>query len=217
MRRWWLNREGSPPPFKRQDFVGIPVIMPMGHRLVLQISEDLLTTEKYPLFKRGELDTWIDVGPLLNDEERSDFQDWAYTCVKVASRSCGTQCTANQLINMASTVGQLQRMCPDLVRYAYPQTKQALAAQERRSPLPYGWMDVDRKAIHRMLEHLALCYLLPEAETNSEPCFQSVTARVEWVFDHSTLAYASYEARPHQDLISKLDYYWESQDRFESK
>lgn len=212
MREWWVIREATPPPFKRQDFVGIPILMPNGHRLMIQLSEGTMSPEKYPLFKQGPRWHEVDAGYLFNDTERSDFQDWAYLCVQVAGRSRDTQVMIEQLVDMASTVGQLNRMCPELVRYSFAMTQDALQKQERRSPLPYGWMEVDRRAIHLMLEHLALCYLLPEV--SSVVKFQELTAHTEWVFDHQTLLYCDFSARPHDAYINTMSKWNTREGRF---
>jgi hypothetical protein len=214
MRNWWLSVD-EPPPFKSQEFIGIPTIMPLGHVMHMQINKEALEENKYPLFRMDKVSEPLDINQVLWGEERSDFLDWAYMAVKITARSLRTQHTFDALINMASTVGQLHRMCPDLVRYTYDMTQEALAKQERRSPLPHDWMRVDRRNIHDMLDHLALCHLLPEV-----PGLESFKHHVnvtQWMFDYSTSGCANYQSAPEAPTRKLLSVYDIGSDNFTIK
>lgn len=197
MRNWWLHSLKEPPPFRAAEFIGIPILLPNGPRLYMQISADDLEPGHYPLFNgMTAIAQPVEPALVLPQASVSDFIDWGVSAVQIVKRSGRTSVTLDTLVNMASTVGQLHRMCPDLVRYTYTRAQEALARQERRSPLPDDWMTVDRRAIRDMLDHLALCHLIPEGDSPvlaGHTTFSNHTGNSTWMFDRDALGWCHYE------------------------
>jgi len=213
MRNWWMDNPKEKPPYKSAEHIGIPIILPYGEKLLLQISEGALEAGHYPLFKRDDKVTeFVDINVALWGEERNTFVDWAYTIIKITHRSKSTSQTLDEILEMAGTVGQLHRMCPDLVRYTYSMTQEALAKQERRSPLPVGWMNLERRRVHDMLEHLALCHLLPEDAAIIT--FGQHLNETPWVFDRMTMGYANWHAGAEHETRKDFSLYEPTTDRF---
>lgn len=100
---------------------------------------------------------------VLGPEKGAAFDAWATQSTHVVEIVDRSKDLLAILIRMSSTVGQLFRMAPDLVKYAYTSTRKAFESQVRRSPFPSGWERVNRLELQRTLDHLAFCYLLPEA------------------------------------------------------
>lgn len=213
MRNWWMDNPKEQPPYKSAEHIGVPIILPYGEKLLFQISEDALEAGQYPLFRHEQKVTeFVDINVALWGEERNTFVDWAYSVIKITHRSRFTSHTLDEILDLAGTVGQLHRMCPDLVRYTYSMTQEALAKQERRSPLPAGWMNIERRRIHDMLEHLALCHLLPEDEATIT--FAQHINVVPWVFDRATMGFANYHASAENDQRKHYSLYETTSDRF---
>jgi hypothetical protein len=70
--------------------------------------------------------------------------------------------TINEIIEMASTIGQLRRMMPDLATYLSPTHRNLLRAQQRASSLPHEFAAFDHGKLHRAVGVMAKCHLLPE-------------------------------------------------------
>jgi hypothetical protein len=213
MRNWWMLDPKEKPPYKSQEHIGIPIVLPYGEQLLLQISEDELDPGQYPLFRHeNKITEFVDINIALWGEERQAFVDWAYVAVKITARARESSHTLSEILELAGTVGQLHRMCPDLVRYTYSMTQEALARQERRSPLPDGWMNINRRKIHDMLEHLALCHLLPE--NTAVNTFTQYVNEEPWVFDRAAMGFANYHATADTDQRKYFSMYQLETDRF---
>jgi hypothetical protein len=192
---WWRNTDARP-PVKFSPLAAVPVLMPYGERLVMQIRGDTLESEKYPMWGRDEPDMAqpIDVAKVLGDDAH-EFHEWVCLAVNVNRRVAQTNHVAYKIIELASTVGQLHRMCPDMVKYTYSQTREALERQQRRSPRPHGWDRIDRRVLRESMDHLALCYLLPEENAGHENTYGFLCTE-NWIFCRETIASASGEATP---------------------
>jgi hypothetical protein len=193
---WWRTT-GDRPPLRRVELVGVPVLLPYGERLVLQIECESIERESYPMwaYDAPDLANPIDTVKVLGDDAR-EFHDWACTAINVHHRTVQTSGVARKVIELASTVGQLHRMCPDMVKYTYNQTREALERQQRRSPRPYGWENIDRRQLRESMDHLALCYLLPEIEAGGISGPSGYAYTQTWIFSRETITSASGKAHP---------------------
>jgi hypothetical protein len=96
----------------------------------------------------------------------SEFLEWAVNSAKIVEQHNTALDTANQLIDMCSTVGQLRRMVPDLADYLPRDKQDILRNQSRASSLPHDWAAFDRACVDIMLTAMARNHLLPDGERN---------------------------------------------------
>ena len=94
--------------------------------------------------------------------------DWARPAGQLVMEMHEAWETVRQLVNMASTAGQIKRMVPELLNYLPKEKAEALRAQKRSSSIPYEWSAYDRKRVQRMLFCAAKCYLLPKGDGKIE-------------------------------------------------
>lgn len=168
VRKLWLDKPDKTPHMMASvQSMGYDLMFDGGHAFGLQAVTEVLTECRIP--------SWLPVrhtdrhsgNPVLVSEVvpeqvLPEFTEWCHTSVLITERVCRTWNVLHDVLRLASTVGQLHRMMPDLLKYVYDTTKQALEQQQRRSPLPQGWMDIDRAAIRHAGDHLALCHMLPQ-------------------------------------------------------
>lgn len=158
--------------------------------LLMQVSRDFLLRGKFPMFYRNQPPPPCPVYSVLSEKKATSFVDWSMKAVHLVHRVQTSIGVLEKVIDLANTAGQLQRMAPDLLKYMHELTNKALQGQERRSPLPNEWMEVDRLKLRCALDHLGVCYLLPKA-TNSR---DRIWSSDEWVFDQM-VDRASYDLR----------------------
>ena len=94
--------------------------------------------------------------------------DWARPAGQLVMEMHEAWQTVQQLVNMASTAGQIKRMVPELLNYLPKDKAEELRAQKRSSSIPYEWSAYDRRRVQRMLFCAAKCYLLPKGDGNIE-------------------------------------------------
>ena len=201
MDTWYKLRQRRPPALDQQCAAGMPVRFPSGKVLLLQYPMHLANArcEPMPDIDMEPMEV-VNAAVLGNDEVVADLEAWCVKACEVASRVHRSFNTATEITAICNTVGQLHRVCPDLVRYVFPQTAEALRNQVRRSPVPDGWMEIDRSRIADMCNHLALCYLLPECPPLKGD-YRSYLDTACWAFDQTTRKFASWPA--HRALEAK--------------
>lgn len=96
-----------------------------------------------------------------NAEDYHQLVSWMRQCNEIYTQVDSAYTVLKQTIDLVTTAGQLKRMVPDLLRYLPTQAREMVANQKRRSSLPGGWMQVDRKALREAVDLIAKCYLLP--------------------------------------------------------
>lgn len=164
-------------------------------RLAIQFQADMLVN--FSVWARH--DNVMAPARVLTPEKYEAFSAWARRSVHNRARVAMSKTSIGKITSIAKTVGQLYRMAPDLVRYTHPLTQQAMRAQFRMSALPDEWMLVDRTALRIALDHLALCYLMPE---NPE------ADHVIKVWEASTAGiYSAYDSRISREEIARLSSY----------
>lgn len=132
--------------------------------VLLQIPRGVFNGEQMPMFVTKTRPTF-NPAKVLSPEKCVELEEWAKLTVHIYTRVVQTRATLSAVLGLASTVGQLVRMAPDVVRYTDGLTREALGSQERRSPLPDAWMQMDRLEVEAAQGHLAFCYLLPPDDT----------------------------------------------------
>lgn len=192
MHNWYVRLGKRPPALEQQVAHGIPVRFPSGKRMLLQYTQMAANKQLEPMLELdGVNPNWVNIVDILGEERAAQLEEWSVTACQIASRVERSFRTASSITEIANTVGQLHRMCPDLVRYVFPQTAQALQTQVRRSPVPDEWMRIDRAAVADMVNHLALCYILPEQKVNKRN-YREILPNVCWAFDRDTVRHASW-------------------------
>ena len=164
-------------------------------RLAIQFQAAML--DNFSVWTRH--DNVVAPARVLTPEKCEAFSAWARRSVHNRARVAMSKISIKRITSIAKTVGQLYRMAPDLVRYTHPLTQQAMRAQFRMSALPDEWMLVDRTALRIALDHLALCYLMPD---NSDA---DIGVKV-WEASTASV-YSSYDSRISQEELAQLSSY----------
>lgn len=99
-------------------------------------------------------------------EEFQALVQWMRACETIRNQIGSAYEVLKRVLDMVTTVGQLKRMVPDLIRYLPTEAREALAEQKRRSSLPAAWASTDRAAVREAVDLIARCYLLPKPENN---------------------------------------------------
>jgi hypothetical protein len=110
----------------------------------LQISETLIHERLGPLAGKALL-AWVRGAVQISHEIHS-----ANSCL-------------GDILQMASTPGQLKRMLPDLLQYLNASERNILLSQTRGSSMPYEWAAYDRNKVNELAVTMAKCKLLPES------------------------------------------------------
>ena len=170
LRRMWDGLDSGNTGYsmrmmKQPTTVGVTLEFPDGGKVGLQIPDDVLRVMNVPFwYPVNDRMPVLNPSVVLSAQMCEEFTEWATHSLVVVERVARTWGTIREVINLASTVGQIHRMMPDLIKYVYPTTAKALENQQRRSPLPHGWMDIDRRMVRDAQDHIALCHMLPEAQ-----------------------------------------------------
>lgn len=191
-----MARSGSDLPFYMPSAQGVLLHFDFG-KVCLEIPDDVFEAGNFPFWDRCRDMSFVDPRGVLSTPERyREFSDWALTAIHIRTRSEMTRTILMRLLAISNTVGQLNRMAPELVKYASGLTQQALGEQERRSPLPDEWMTIDRTVVRSSLDHLAFCYLLPKSSGVS---LDDMT----WCWDGPGTDNADSSARPRDGNLEK--------------
>lgn len=207
------ERDDDDKPFDTPEMAGFTVRTGQGHRVMLQLEVLDFDDKQLAICHRPEYipgDLYIGDLPLPY-EKRLAFDEWLGTTVEVVNRVSNSVTALDNAIENANTVGQLHRICPELVRYCYGSTKQAFDAQKRRSPMPRCWSPGDRRAMFRLAEHMALCALAPRVE-HQHKTPQAFAMTNTLAFERQTIqhygAYAVYREAEVKDLSALVDGEW---------
>lgn len=197
MRYWYTTDGKKPSALDQQSAHGIPVVFPSGKKLLLQYTLIAANFREEPMLDLSEVAVnTVSAVDVLGEEKATQLEEWCVTACQIAARVHRSWTTACSITSISSTVGQLHRMCPDLVRYVFPQTAKALETQVRRSPLPDEWMNISRSAVADMVNHLALCYILPECKRQRDD-YRAVLDSSCWAFDSTLMRFASWASHRH--------------------
>lgn len=216
VRELWMAR-GERPSINSVPQAAVAVRMPGNVVLVHQMTLASLEDWKYPMWNYSTVNPNdpVNVADALGADAPT-YIEWAETAVKVHSQVVRTKTVCDKVIDLAGTVGQLHHMCPDLVRYTYSTTREALERQQRRSPTPWGWENIDRRVLREAMDHLALCYLLPESTTPDLACNGFIYS-ADWIFALNTLGWATGISHPDYRSRVSLTSYDVDRARFDVK
>lgn len=196
-------------PLYRPNMTGMPVKMFTGHHLLLQIDGHLLWNNGIPV-----LSTPSSIGAVLDlkavdlpGERLLEFEDWAIRSAETVAKVVQSLNTAEKLITMANTAGQLDRMCPEFLRYISDDKRKHAADQVRRSPFPHGWDNINRAHIRAMVNHLAVCALAAEGQPRTNTTVIDVTSSVHWAFEWNTRGWPHSSAQTNKSLLDWLSKY----------
>lgn len=167
-------------------------------KLLLQIPDTTFRASKLPFWDRRKDMTFVDPRSVLSSAVYKEFREWAMHAVHIHTRTGLTKETLKKIIAISSTVGQLNRMAPELVKYTDMMSQQALSRQERRSPLPDEWMKIERTIVRSSLDHLTFCYLLPAVDDDVQ------MGNTPWVWDGPGTFSATYMTQPKRELYAEL-------------
>lgn len=93
------------------------------------------------------------------------FVSWLMNRAALEAEFGEAHVTIMEIINMASTVGQLRRMMPDLATYLNEGHRNILRSQQRASSLPHEFAAYDHGRLHRAVAVMAKCHLLPDLDS----------------------------------------------------
>jgi len=182
-------------PLRSPNTMAIVAHFEDNARLAIQFQADMLVN--FSVWARH--DNVMAPAQVLTPEKYEAFNAWARRSVHNRARVAMSKVSIEKITSIAKTVGQLYRMAPDLVRYTHPLTQQAMRAQFRMSALPDEWMLVDRTAVRVALDHLALCYLMPE-DSDTDRAVKVWTAETAGI-------YSAYDSRISHEEIARLSSY----------
>lgn len=193
-------------PLYRPSMTGMPIQLSTGHRLMFQIDGHQLWLAGLPVLSApSSLTSVLMLERVeLPPDRMLAFEDWAIRAAETAGKVVQSLGTAEKLISMANTAGQLDRMCPEFLRYISDDKRKHAAGQVRRSPFPDGWDDVNRAHIRAMVNHLAVCALAAEGLSRWNTTVMDVTTSVHWAFDQTTRGWLHSSSQPHKHLVDKL-------------
>lgn len=171
-------------------------------KLLLKIPDLMFNDNKLPIWNRKAEMEFVDPHEVLGPKKYAELSDWAKVAVHIHTRVEMTKTVLTRIVRLASTVGQLKRMAPELVKYTATQTQEAFGGQERRSPLPDEWMKIDRMLVRCSLDHLTFCYLLPKIEDQPRKADE-----LPWIWDQVGAYCADHNSRPAQEKHAQLSKY----------
>jgi hypothetical protein len=98
--------------------------------------------------------------PGMTEEQFQSLIDWGEQIVELEREVAQVMFTFDEILKMASTIGQLKRMVPEIVNYAPKNLREALLDQKAQSALPGEWGPYDKTRVVYMLQSLAKFHLL---------------------------------------------------------
>jgi hypothetical protein len=185
-------------PVMTMSALGVKFHPVQSQVLGMYIPYDLFKDDSVPMFQPPE---WVNQTPLaldqmgLSAEKQLALSTWAMACPSIYARCANTDRILTAVVSIMATPGQLHRCVPDLVKYLDADSIFRLEGMERRSPVPDKWMEFNRAALRDALDHLGLCYLLPETERGLPYELKSFVDHGPWAVCQSTLRYIDYSAR----------------------
>jgi hypothetical protein len=160
-----LDAHGGKELWERRRWAQVPVQLSSGDVYVMYLHDKHCANAT--AFLSYAHSTYVPVGKLGIDEDQlvvwlkhEDF----------VNRACaGVLLTLRDLLEMATTVGQVVRMAPDLEKYLPSDKLAAFQRQSVKSPFPRDFAGYNRSWVREMQNVLAHCYLLPEARGYKHP------------------------------------------------
>lgn len=194
MQEWLTEEKANIAHLPIQQMAAQAVLFRLidGAKLCLEIPSDMI---EFPMWQR-DASVFIKPEAVLSPDKAKAFEAWVRRDVHTRYLVIRSKLQLSYVIKLANTAGQLARMAPELVRYTSQLTQTAMQAQERQSALPDEWMQIDRQGLQQALDHLGLCYLIPEKEGNGRDIHAWTRGLIQ--------TYCSYQARPAGPLIAQL-------------
>lgn len=90
-----------------------------------------------------------------------EWEAWTKAYGEFDEQIVRSRYTLASIVRMASTVGQLARMVPELVACMSPDGQAIAATQERASRLPAAWASFEQQSVFAMVHCLARCFMFP--------------------------------------------------------
>jgi hypothetical protein len=98
--------------------------------------------------------------PGMTEEQFQSLVDWGTQIVDLEREVAQVVFTFDEILKMASTIGQLKRMVPEIVNYAPKHLRMALMDAKAQSALPSEWGPYDKTKVVYLLQSLAKFHLL---------------------------------------------------------
>lgn len=135
------------------------VVTPNGaYKVRIQLNRSALPVITNERQRRVELG-WIT--RTMRPEEAAIFAAWLEESSSMYARILNARTVLKDLLDLAGTAGQLNRMAPELVKYLPAEPQAILRQQVKRSPLPAEWATYDRDKLKDAMDLLAMCHLMP--------------------------------------------------------
>lgn len=104
--------------------------------------------------------------PGMTEEQFQSLIDWGEQVVDLEREVAQVVFTFDEILKMASTIGQLKRMVPEIVNYAPTGLRTALQDMKAQSALPAEWGPYDKTKVVYLLQSLAKFHLLYSINPN---------------------------------------------------
>jgi hypothetical protein len=134
--------------------------------LILQLMTDKFDMRTHPMWTLTDRLTVIP-REVIGEEKAEELLAWMKNSIHAKAVAVRSAHVLHEVVQLAGTAGQLQRMAPDLLKYCDELSALAAAQQERRSPLPEAWMMVSRLHLRCALDLLGVGYLLGEIDVSN--------------------------------------------------
>ena len=135
------------------------VVAPSGtYKVRIQVNKSVIpviTAER----RRVELG-WMT--RTMRPDEAAIFTAWLEESSSMYARILNAREVLKDLLELAGTAGQLNRMAPELIKYLPAEPQSILRQQVKRSPLPAQWATYNRDNLKDAMDLLAMCHLMPK-------------------------------------------------------
>lgn len=130
---------------------------------LLTLQEQLLNrphAAKTPVFSEATLYTaWLKAG--LDGDRWDTFKGWMLHTATIQFEFVIAKKVCKDLIAMSGTIGQLNRILPELADYLPTNLQRELREQKRASNAPFEWAPYDKEKVEICKYSLAKAHLMP--------------------------------------------------------
>lgn len=131
---------------------------------------------RYPAWETPQLSqmepfTLSEVADLCGEDTAKAFHSWVDDVTQFSREATSARKVIEEIVDMASTPGQLRRMVPDLIEFLSRSTQLRLKEQVRASSMPFEWAAYPREPLYAATTTISKCYLLPESKKSWDARF----------------------------------------------
>lgn len=141
----------------------IPPVSVQKYKKVVTLGKDVICGRDAAKHRVTPLEVYK---PGMTEEQFQSLIDWGEQVVDLEREVAQVVFTFNEILKMASTIGQLKRMVPEIVNYAPTGLRTALQDMKAQSALPAEWGPYDKSRVVSMLGSLAKFHLLYSINPN---------------------------------------------------